>query len=628
MALLTLRDIQLSFSHPPLLDGLAFNLERGERVCIIGRNGEGKSTLMKVIAEEQPIDDGERVLQKGAVIGRLEQEVPRHLSGRVFDVVAEGVGELAEVVKAYHEASEALAHSADDETFAKLEKAQQALEANDGWNLNSLIEQVISRMQLNPEADFSGLSGGMKRRVLLARVLVKQPDILLLDEPTNHLDVESIAWLEEFLKTWQGALIFITHDRSFLRALATRIVELDRGQLVDFPGDYDNYIRRREEMDNAEQLANARFDKMLAQEEVWIRQGIKARRTRNEGRVRRLKDMRDQFTQRRSRQGTANLQMNAADKSGKVVCEAVDVNYAWADKPIVQGLSTTIMRGDRIGIIGPNGCGKSTLLNLLLGKLKPDTGSIDLGTKLEIAYFDQLRDQLDLEKNVVDNVAEGSDKVLINGKSKHVISYLGDFLFPPQRCRQPVKALSGGERNRLLLAKLFTKPANVLVMDEPTNDLDLETLELLEELLLEFEGTLLLVSHDRQFVDNVVTSTLVFEGQGAVNEYVGGYADWLRQRGKSATDKSIAKAKTVPDKTAELKEPKKKLSYKDQRELDLLPQQIEALETERDAINAELADPEAFNQLGSDGMAEKTARLQQIETELEGCLERWMALDS
>ncbi|MCB1799844.1 MAG: ATP-binding cassette domain-containing protein, partial [Gammaproteobacteria bacterium] len=407
--------------------------------------------------------------------------------------------------------------------LARVEQIQHRLEAVDGWRMEQQVESVISRMQLNADDRFEALSGGMKRRVLLARALAADPQLLLLDEPTNHLDVESITWLEEFLLNWPGTLVFITHDRGFLRRLATRIVELDRGQIADFPGDYQNYLRRRDEMDNAEALAKARFDKMLAQEEVWVRQGIKARRTRNEGRVRRLEAMRREYGERRTRQGTANLAANTAERSGKLVCQASHVGFAWEGRPVIRDFTTTILRGDRIGIIGPNGCGKSTLLNLLLGRLVPDSGTIERGTKIEVAYFDQLRDQLDLDKTVLDNVAGGSDKVSIDGKEKHVISYLQDFLFPPKRCRQPVRALSGGERNRLLLAKLFTRPANVLVMDEPTNDLDLETLELLEELLLEFDGTLLLVSHDRAFLDNVVTSTLVFEGDGRVNAYVGGY---------------------------------------------------------------------------------------------------------
>ena len=630
MPLLSLRDIQLSFTHPPLLDGVSLAIDEGERVCLIGRNGEGKSTLLKVMDAQIAPDDGERVLQRGARIARLEQEVPRELHGRVFDVVADGLGEIAALVKEYHAASEALVADGSGPALERLSRAQQALEAADGWQLEQQVEQVLSRMQLDPEADFARLSGGMKRRVLLARALAGRPDLLLLDEPTNHLDIESIAWLEEFLLSWKGALVFITHDRGFLRRLATRIVELDRGQLVDYPGDYDNYLRRRAELDNAEALANARFDKQLAQEEAWIRQGVKARRTRNEGRVRRLKEMRVSASERRNRQGNARLSVNTADRSGKLVCEAVDVSYAWEGRTIIRDFSTTILRGDRIGIIGPNGCGKSTLLNLLLGRLKPDNGSIELGSRLEVAYFDQLRDQLDPSKTVLDNVAGGSDKVEIDGRSKHVISYLGDFLFPPARCRQPVQALSGGERNRLLLAKLFTRPCNVLVLDEPTNDLDLETLELLEELLLEFDGTLLLVSHDRDFLDNVVTSTLVFEGDGRVGEYVGGYSDWLRQRERVNTAAPAPEPKsTQPKRAVSSVAPEKprKRSYKEQRELDMLPGRIEALETELETVRAQLADPGVYEQQGAAGLAALGERLTELEQALEVCFERWEALE-
>jgi len=632
MALLTLRNLHLTYGDPPLIDGIDLSIEAGERICLLGRNGEGKSTLLKLIAGEIRADDGERVVSQGLRIARLTQEVPEQLHGSVFEVVADGAGETAELIKQYHAASQALAEDAGQAALARLEHIQHQLEAANGWRMEQQVEQVISRMQLNPGDAFDALSGGMKRRVLLARALAADPQLLLLDEPTNHLDVESITWLEDFLLSWPGTLVFITHDRGFLRRLATRIVELDRGRVSDFPGDYENYLRRRDEMDNAEALANARFDKKLAQEEVWVRQGIKARRTRNEGRVRRLEEMRRAYGERRTRQGSAKIAMNAADRSGKLVCEAVDVSYAWDGRPIIHGFSTTILRGDRIGIIGPNGCGKSTLLNLLLGRLKPDSGRIELGTRLEVAYFDQLRDQLELDRTVLDNVAGGSDKVSINGKDKHVISYLQDFLFPPGRCRQPVRALSGGERNRLLLAKLFTKPANVLVMDEPTNDLDLETLELLEELLLDFDGTLLLVSHDRAFLDNVVTSTLVFEGEGRVSAYVGGYQDWLRQRQASP---STVKPKTVgkPATTNKPVEPKsveqarpKKLSYKDQRELDQLPARIEALEGELSEIQATLGDPNLYRE-APDRVSELNGRMQQIDQELAQAYARWESLE-
>lgn len=634
MALLTLRNLQLSYGDPPLIDGIDLSIEPGERICLLGRNGEGKSTLMKLIAGDLKADDGERVVKQGVLIARLTQEVPEQTSGSVFDVVADGVGAIAELIKQYHAAVQALADDAGEAALARLEHIQHDLEAADGWRLEQQVESVILRMQLNAEDRFEALSGGVKRRVLLARALAADPQLLLLDEPTNHLDVESITWLEEFLLSWPGTLVFITHDRSFLQRLATRIVELDRGRITDFPGDYANYLRRREEMDNAEALAQARFDKRLAQEEVWVRQGIKARRTRNEGRVRRLEAMRRDYGERRTRQGTAKLTMNTAERSGKLVCEAVDVSYAWDSKTIIRDFSTTIMRGDRIGIIGPNGCGKSTLLNLLLGKLQPDAGRIELGTKVDVAYFDQLRDQLDLDKTVIDNVAGGSDKVSIDGKEKHVISYLQDFLFPPKRCRQPVRALSGGERNRLLLAKLFTKPANVLVMDEPTNDLDLETLELLEELLLEFTGTLLLVSHDRAFLDNVVTSTLVFEGSGTVNAYVGGYRDWLRQRPAPSTSEansprkseSTIQKETLPAVASVPAAKAKKLSYKDQRELDQLPARIESLESEIGTIQQAMADPELYRS-SPEKAADLNAQLQKLEADLAEAYTRWETLD-
>ncbi|MCP5304345.1 MAG: ATP-binding cassette domain-containing protein [Chromatiaceae bacterium] len=627
MALLTLRNLHLSYGDPPLIDGIDLAVEAGERICLLGRNGEGKSTLLRLIAGELHADDGERVVAQGVRIARLTQEIPEQLHGSVFEVVADGAGEVAGLIKQYHLASHALGEAADAAALDRLEHIQQQLEAVDGWRMEQQVERLISRMQLAPDDTFDALSGGMKRRVLLARALAADPQLLLLDEPTNHLDVESITWLEEFLLDWPGTLLFITHDRGFLQRLATRIVELDRGRLSDFPGDYQNYLRRRAEMDNAEAQANARFDKLLAQEEVWVRQGIKARRTRNEGRVRRLESMRREYGERRGRAGNAKIAMNAAERSGRLVCEAVDVSYAWDGRPIIRDFSTTIMRGDRIGIIGPNGCGKSTLLNLLLGRLQPDSGRIELGTRLEVAYFDQLRDQLELDKTVLDNVAGGSDKVSVNGKDKHVISYLQDFLFPPRRCRQPVRALSGGERNRLLLAKLFTKPANVLVMDEPTNDLDLETLELLEELLLDFDGTLLLVSHDRAFLDNVVTSTLVFEGEGRVNAYVGGYQDWLRQRpALQPVAKPKAAEKPPAAKPAVDTARPKKLSYKDQRELDQLPARIEALEAELGEVQGALGNPELYRE-APERVGELNARMQRIEQALAEAYARWEALD-
>jgi ATP-binding cassette subfamily F protein uup len=627
MPIINLRNIQLSYGGPLLLDHLDLSIEPGERISLIGRNGEGKSTLMKLIAGEVKADDGEREVQQGAVIRRLTQDVPTDTEGSVFEVVASGLGDLGRIVQQYHELSHQLAVSGDESLLDRLARAQQELEAVDGWKTEQRVETTISKLSLDPDVDFASLSGGLKRRVLLARALVQEPDLLLLDEPTNHLDIESIDWLEEFLLNYKGTLLFVTHDRAFLRRLATRIIELDRGQLTSWPGDYDNYLRRKDEQLNAEEKANARFDKKLAQEEVWIRQGIKARRTRNEGRVRALKAMRDKLKQRRSRQGKVSMTLQEAERSGKLVAEAEHLNYAWAEKPIVRDFSTTILRGDRIGIIGPNGVGKTTLIKLLLGQLEPDSGSLKEGHRLEVAYFDQLRAVLDENKTVADNVADGHEKVEINGTSKHIISYLQDFLFTPDRTRQPVRSLSGGERNRLLLARLFARPSNVLVMDEPTNDLDIETLELLEELLMEYQGTLLLVSHDRAFINNVVTSTLVFEDDGLIHEYVGDYDDWLRQRPEKITSLQ-AKPKAVAARKAEKPRNSKpqKLSYKDQRELDQLPKKIESLENELNALQEQMAHPDFYQQDGTQ-IAEAQTRLAELETELAECFERWEILE-
>jgi len=628
MPIITLRNIQLSYGGPLLLDGVDLSIEPGERICLMGRNGEGKSTLMKLIAGEIQADDGDREVQQGAIITRLTQEVPSGLTGSVFDVVASGLGELGDLVRRYHEVSHQLTEDSDPALLDRLARIQQELENANGWETEQRVEAVISRLSLNADMDFPALAGGLKRRVMLARALVQDPDLLILDETTHHLDIESIDWLEEFLLGYKGTLLFVTHDRAFLRKLATRIIELDRGRASDWPGDFDNYLRRKEEVLNAEQKANARFDKKLAQEEVWIRQGIKARRTRNEGRVRALKAMRDEFSQRRSQQGQARMTLQDAERSGKLVVEAKNVSYSWDDKLIIQDFGTTILRGDRIGIIGPNGVGKTTLIKLLLGEIEPDSGTIRQGHRLEVAYFDQLRSVLDEEKSVIDNVADGHERIEINGQSKHVISYLQDFLFTPDRTRQPVKALSGGERNRLLLARLFAKPANVLVMDEPTNDLDVETLELLEEILMDYQGTLLLVSHDRAFINNVVTSTLVFESNARVDEYVGGYDDWLLQRSKQANDEKIA-----PKPAAEKPKPKAddskpiKLSYKDQRELEQLPLQIESLEAELDNLQNQMAAPE-FYQRDGPSIAEAKGRLEQLQQELAGCYERWEELEA
>ncbi|MGD8309789.1 MAG: ATP-binding cassette domain-containing protein, partial [Chromatiales bacterium] len=546
MPQLSLRDLRLAYGGPELLDGADLVIEPGERICLLGRNGTGKSTLLRLIAGEIAPDDGERIAASGLRISRLAQEVPEGEPGRIFDVVARGLGEPGELVRRYHEVARAVAADPGEVNISALAAVQHELEAAGGWSTEQRVEAVLSKLGLDPDAELERLSGGLKRRVMLARALVSGPDLLLLDEPTNHLDIDSIAWLEEFLLGYAGTLVFITHDRSFLRRLATRIVELDRGRLLSYPGDYDSYLRRREEALETEAREHALFDKRLAREEAWIRQGIKARRTRNQGRVRALQAMREERGRRREPGGQARLQVQAGESSGRLVVETGHLSYAWEGRPIVRDLSTTILRGDKIGVIGPNGCGKTTLLRLLLGDLPPDSGRVRLGTRLEVAYFDQMRAQLDPDKSVQDNVAGGRERIEVDGKPRHVISYLQDFLFAPDRVRQPAGSLSGGERNRLLLARLFARPANVLVLDEPTNDLDVETLELLEALVVDFPGTVLLVSHDRTFIDNAVTGVLAFEGEGVVREYVGGYGDWLRQRSARAPEPAPSKSRTPP----------------------------------------------------------------------------------
>jgi len=625
VALLSLKQITVSFGGPNLLDKVDFQLDRGERVCLVGRNGAGKSTLMKLIAGEIKEDSGE-ILGQGLKIARLEQEVPAGTNGSVFDVVAQGLGDIAPLLIEYHHVIHQLETDSSDQVLAALEKAQHKLEAVDGWSVEQRVEAVISRLSLDADAEFSALSGGMKRRVLLAQALVKEPDILLLDEPTNHLDIASITWLEEFLKSYGGTLLFITHDRTFLQALATRIVQLDRGNLTSFPGDYANYLKRREEMLEEEAQQNALFDKKLAQEEVWIRQGIKARRTRNEGRVRALEQLRRERSQRREKQGNVKMQLQDAERSGKLVIEAENIGQSYDGKTLFTDFTTLIQRGDRIGVIGKNGCGKSTLLSILLGRTKPETGEVKLGTNLEVAYFDQLRSQLDEEASVVDNVGQGRDYVEINGASKHVIGYLQDFLFTPERARTPVKALSGGERNRLLLAKLFTQPANLLVLDEPTNDLDAETLDLLEDLLMNYQGTLLLVSHDRSFLNNVATSTIVFDDDGEVREYVGGYDDWLHQR---AQDKEAAtQNKSVTKLKKEVKQAKKKstLTYQEQLDLAALPKQIEELEHKQSNLHDAISQPD-FYQQSADKVTSTQDELTELTTELEQMYARWEQLE-
>ena len=633
MSLIQLKNIQVSFGGPPLLDNLSLTIDAGERICLIGRNGAGKSTLMKVLNREIKADSGEIIIEKGAVIAQLEQEVPQDMSGSVYEVVASGLAETGELLSAFHALNEEDNIGSDD-WMARMERIQHKLEANNGWHFQNTIDTVISRLELNPDVDFGQLSGGIKRRVLLARALVQEPDVLLLDEPTNHLDIEAIIWLEEFLLAFNGSLVFITHDRAFLRRLATRIIELDRGQATSWPGDYDNFLRRKEETLHAEELENARFDKKLAQEEIWIRQGIKARRTRNEGRVRSLEKMRNERGQRREQQGSVNLQVDVGERTGKRIVEVENINYTLPNgRVLIDDFSTLIQRGDKIGLIGPNGVGKTTLLRILLGKLKPDSGKVIEGTNLQVAYFDQLRSQLDENRSVKDNLDRGADKVTVNGKEKHVISYLQDFLFSPDRANSPVNALSGGERNRLLLAKLFIKPANVLVLDEPTNDLDVETLELLEELLLNYTGTVLIVSHDRAFINNLVTSCFVFEGHGKISEYVGSYDDWIRQRPDPALAKAQQKKKAETATASANKQepakqpPAKKLSFNEQQELKNLPIEIEKLESRIAELEGKMADPDFFKQEHVKTAA-VTDELLQSQTLLKTKYDRWEELEA
>ncbi|WP_130619700.1 ATP-binding cassette domain-containing protein [Dyella amyloliquefaciens] len=621
MSLIQLQRVDFSIGGPLLLEHVDLSIEANERVCIVGRNGEGKSTLMKLIAGELKPDDGEIRVQGGVVVARMAQEVPQDTAGSVFDVVAEGLGDLGHLLARYH-------HLLAEGDMDAAGDVQTLIDAGNGWDLDRRVTDVLTRLELPAETDFAALSGGMKRRVLLAQALVRKPDVLLLDEPTNHLDVEAIDWLEGFLRQFDGSIIFITHDRSFLRALATRIVEIDRGQLTDWPGDYDNYLRRREERLHAEAQANALFDKKLAQEEVWIRQGIKARRTRNEGRVRALKALRVERAERRELSGNVKMTAANAQASGKKVIDLQHVHQSYDGRVLIENLSSTIMRGDRVGIIGPNGAGKSTLLKIMLGELQPQRGHATLGTGIQIAYFDQHRVQLNDKLNALDNVAEGREYIELNGSRKHIIGYLQDFLFSPERARAPITRLSGGERNRLLLAKLFAQPSNLLVMDEPTNDLDVETLELLEELLTDYQGTLLLVSHDREFLDNVVSSTLVLEGEGKVGDYVGGYSDWLRQRPSAAAAAAkAADAKASAPAAAPIAEAKKKLSYKDARELEQLPARIETLEADIAARTEAMNDPEFFRQDNA-AVLKANEALVALQRDLDAAYARWSELDA
>jgi ATP-binding cassette subfamily F protein uup len=628
MALASLQDVSIGFGGPLLLEGIDLSIDRGERVCLVGRNGTGKTTIMKLITGEIQPDGGRIVLQQGVKITLLTQEVPQDLSGSVFDVVSSAFGEQGELLAAYHHVSARLVHDHSEKLMTELENVQHKLEAAGGWQMQQRVQEILTRLQLPGDAEFPELSGGLKRRVLLARALAGAPDLLLLDEPTNHLDIDAIAWLEEFLLTFGGTLLFVTHDRMLLQRLATRIIDLDRGRLTSWPGNYRTYLELKQAALDGEAVESAKFDKKLAAEEVWIRQGVKARRTRNEGRVRALMELRRTRSARREVVGAARMQMQDAERTGKLVIEATTVGHGFTGNQVIRDFSTTIIRGDRIGIIGPNGSGKTTLLKILLRDMKPQHGSVRHGTNLEVAYLDQHREQLDDEKTVQDNLANGSDHVTINGVRRHVIGYLQDFLFAPARARSPVKVLSGGERNRLLLAKLFTRPSNVLVLDEPTNDLDIETLDLLEELLMDYPGTVLLVSHDRAFINDVVTSTLVFEGDGRVNEYVGGYDDWLRQsRRKHITAAAPVGAAEKAGTPERHRERPRKLSFKEQKEIELLPQRIEGLDAEQRQILAAMADPAFYRETGKK-VVEYKARLEALERELSEAYTRWNELES
>ncbi|ENQ8747593.1 ABC transporter ATP-binding protein [Vibrio parahaemolyticus] len=634
MALLTIHNAQLAFGDHPLLDRAEFALQENERVCLVGRNGAGKSTLMKVLAGDILLDDGKIQITQDVVVSRLEQDPPRNQEGTVYEYVSGGLAEIGEQLKIYHDLLDLVAQDPSEKNINRLAKTQEQLDHSNAWRFDDRVKNVLSALKLSPDTLLRDLSGGWQRKAALARALVCDPDVLLLDEPTNHLDVTTIEWLENFLKDFKGSIIFISHDRAFIKSMATRIVDLDRGQLSSFPGDYDNYLLEKEEMLRVEDMQNAEFDKKLAQEEVWIRQGIKARRTRNEGRVRALKKLREERRDRREVQGKVNLNIDDASRSGKIVFEAENVSFAYDGKQIVDNFSFNIMRGDRIALIGPNGCGKSTVLKLLLGQLEAQSGRLHCGTKLEVAYFDQYREILDPEKTVIDNLADGKQEVMVGGRQRHALSYLQDFLFAPKRARTPVKALSGGEKNRLLLARILLKPNNLLILDEPTNDLDIETLELLEEMLANYQGTLLLVSHDREFVDNTVTTSWIFEGNGVIEEFVGGYHDAKQQRDQAlavrfSTEKPAKKEKVVEEtpKTTQPKNNSKKLSYKLQRELEALPAKLEQLESDIETLQEQVNDPEFFAK-----PVEQTQpvleQLAALEQELEIAFERWEELEA
>ncbi|MFW5408761.1 ABC transporter ATP-binding protein [Pectobacterium brasiliense] len=638
MSLISVSGAWLSFSDAPLLDNTELHIEENERVCLVGRNGAGKSTLLKILAKEVPLDDGRITYEQDLIVARLQQDPPRDVAGSVFDFVAEGVAAQADHLKNYHAMLRLVESDPSEKNLNQLAKLQDVLEHQGLWQLESRIHEVLEQLGLSADAPLASLSGGWLRKAALGRALVSSPRVLLLDEPTNHLDIETIDWLETFLKTFQGSIIFISHDRSFIRNMATRIVDLDRGKLVSWPGNYDKYLEGKEEALRVEDLQNAEFDRKLAQEEVWIRQGIKARRTRNEGRVRALKAMRQERAQRREVMGSAKMQVEEAARSGKIVFELEDVNYhvdqgsLGEKKVLTRNFSAQVQRGDKIALVGPNGCGKTTLLKLMLGGLEPISGRVHCGTKLEVAYFDQHRAELDPERTVMDNLAEGKQEVMVNGRSRHVLGYLQDFLFHPKRAMTPVKALSGGERNRLLLARLFLKPSNLLILDEPTNDLDVETLELLEELIESYQGTVLLVSHDRQFVDNSVTECWIFEGDGKISRFVGGYYDAQQQRATATPLRTTAAPAVTTTATAASTAPSAKrsagkLSYNQQRELDQLPLRLEQLEQEIASLQAQMSDANFFSR-PHDETQQVLSALAEAESALETCFERWEELEA
>ncbi len=628
--LLRFDNVSLAFGARPLLDHILLQVAAGDRVCIVGRNGEGKSSLLKLARGEAPPDEGIVWVKPGARLAYLVQDITALGDESVAEVVAGGLPEVGKALIDYFHLAQAMGSHPTTQQTQHLTQLQSILDANNGWQLEQRVNTVMTRLELDGEARFAELSGGWRRRALLARALVCDPEILLLDEPTNHLDIQAIEWLEQVLREFSGALLFVSHDRSFVNRLATRVIELDRGRLFSTDGNYETYLAKKAQLLVAEAQQAALFDKKLAQEEVWIRKGIEARRTRNEGRVRALYALREQHRQRRERVGRIELELQEGNESGKMVCEAEHISLSFGDRTLINDFSVRIMRGDRIGIVGPNGAGKSTLIKLLLGEITPDSGMLKQGSKLEVAYFDQQRDQLKLDESVMDNVVDSGDFVTVNGQPRHVTSYLRDFLFRPEQLKTPARALSGGERNRLLLARLFAKPANLLVMDEPTNDLDIDTLELLEEFVANFPGTLLLVSHDRTFLDNVVTELLVLDGSGRIQEFVGGYSDYARYREqRQANERAAATQKTSTPPTVQQTTAKKspKLSYKDQRELDFLPKKLETLEAEQSTLQLTISDPQFYSRPQNE-VQQALKRIAELTQEIEQTYARWSELDA